>query len=185
MSIFGSQRDFALITKMNRALLRDIIEQEIGYYKISLEDTHANIYGESLEKVYYDPVIMQCLITRGDQLYTVDEFGPDMGRELSFAFLRQDLVDVQLVPEVGDIIMLNEDYYEVDVVRENQFFFGKDNNYNFARSADYGASISIVCDAHLTRVEKLGLVHNQPASPEVVRQTTYTDNNFGGNDYVD
>ena len=53
--------------------------------------------------------------------------------------------------------MLNEDYYEVDLVRENQFFFGKDNNYNYGRSADYGASISIVCDAHLTRADKLGI----------------------------
>lgn len=157
MSIFGSQRDFALITKMNRALLRDIIEQEIGYYKISLEDTQANIYGEALEKVFNNPVLLQCLITRGDQIVSSDDFGPDLQRSLSFAFLRQDLVDVQLVPEVGDIIMLNEDYYEVDLVRENQFFFGKDNNYNYGRSADYGASISIVCDAHLTRADKLGI----------------------------
>lgn len=162
MSIFGSQRDFALITKMNRALLRDIIEQEVGYYKISLEDTQANIYGEALEKTYYDPIIMQCLITRGDQIFTVDDFGPDVGRQLSFAFLREDMTDIQLVPEVGDIIMLNEDYYEVDVVRENQFFFGKDNNYNFARSDAYGASISIVCDAHLTRVEKLNISQVRP-----------------------
>jgi hypothetical protein len=157
MSIFGSQRDFALITKMNRALLRDIIEQEIGYYKISLEDTQANIYGEALEKVFNDPVLLQCLITRGDQIVSSDDFGPDLQRTLSFAFLRQDLVDVQLVPEIGDIIMLNEDYYEVDLVRENQFFFGKDNNYNYGRSADYGASISIVCDVHLTRADKLGI----------------------------
>ena len=157
MSIFGSQKDFALITKMNRALLRDIIEQEIGYYKISLEDTQVNIYGESSEKTFLPPVLIQCLITRGDQIYTTDDFGPDLTRQLSFAFLRQDMVDASLVPEVGDIIMLNENYYEVDVVRENQFFFGKDNNYNFARSADYGASISIVCDTHLTRADKLNI----------------------------
>jgi len=161
MSIFGSQRDFALITKMNRALLRDIIEQEVGYYKISLEDTQANIYGEALEKTYYDPIIMQCLITRGDQIVNVDDFGPDLTRTLSFAFLRQDLVDIELVPEVGDIIMLNEDYYEVDLVRENQFFFGKDNNYTYDRTDAYGASISIVCDAHLTRVDKLGIVQSR------------------------
>lgn len=162
MSIFGSQRDFGLIKKMNRALLRDIIEQEIGYYKISLEETQSSIYGESTEKIYYSPVLMQCLITRGDQVYTVDDFGPDLTRTLSFAFLRDDLVDQNLVPEVGDIIMLNENYYEVDVVRENQFFFGKDNNYTYGRSADYGASISIVCDAHLTRVDKLNITQVRP-----------------------
>lgn len=157
MSIFGSQRDFALIRKMNRSLLQNIIEQEVGYYKISLEDTQANIYGEALQKVFNDPILLSCLITRGDQVMSMDDFGPDLQRELSFAFLRDDLVDLQLVPEVGDIIMLNESYYEVDLVKENQFFFGKDNNYNYGRSADYGASISIVCTAHLTRADKLGI----------------------------
>ena len=157
MSIFGSQRDFALIRKMNRSLLQNIIEQEVGYYKISLEDTQANIYGEALQKVFNDPILLSCLITRGDQVMSMDDFGPDLQRELSFAFLRDDLADLQLVPEVGDIIMLNESYYEVDLVKENQFFFGKDNNYNYGRSADYGASISIVCTAHLTRADKLGI----------------------------
>lgn len=185
MSIFGSQRDFALITKMNRALLKHIIEQEVGYYKISLENTQANIYGEALEKVYNDPVIMQCLITRGDQIVNLDDFGPDLQRTISFAFLRQDLVDIQLIPEVGDIIMLNEDYYEVDTVRENQFFFGKDNNYTYDRSGDYGASISIVCDTHLTRVEKLGLTtHGVDPSTEE-RVVTYTDNEYVGSRFVD
>ena len=162
MSIFGSQRDFGLIKKMNRALLRDIIEQEVGYYKISLEDTQANIYGEATTKTFLPPVLMQCLITRGDQVYTVDDFGPDLGRTLSFAFLRDDLTDANLVAEVGDIIMLSENYYEVDIVRENQFFFGKDNNYNYGRSAEYGASISIVCDTHLTRVDKLNIQQVRP-----------------------
>lgn len=158
MSIFGSQRDFGLIKKMNRALLRDIIEQEAAYYKISLEDTQANIYGEALTKTYLPPVLLDCLITKNDQVISVDDFGPDLGRAVSFAFLRDDLVDANVVPEVGDIIMLYEQYYEVDTVRENQYFFGKDNNYNFGRSDKFGESISIICDAHLTRADKLGIL---------------------------
>ena len=111
MSLFGSKKDFGLLTRMNRELLQDIIEQEIAFYKLSINETHANIYGESSEKTFYDPIIMQCLITRGDQIFTTDDFGPDVARELNFAFLRDDFVDLGLVPEVGDIIMLAEDYY--------------------------------------------------------------------------
>lgn len=157
MSIFGSQRDFALIRKMNRSLLQNIVQQEVGYYKISLEDTQTNIYGEASTKVFNDPILLNCLITRGDQTMTADEFGGDLTRENSFAFLRDDLVDLQLVPEIGDIIMWQEDYYEVDNVTENELFFGKDPAYNYNRSADYGASVSIICRAHLTRADKLGL----------------------------
>ena len=158
MSIFGSKNDFALIRKMNRELLREVIEQEAAYYKISLEDTQSNIYGESLHKTFLPPVLINCLLTQADQVISIDDFGPDLQRNLSFAFLRDDLVDANLVPEVGDIIMLYEQYYEVDTVRENQYFFGKDPSYNYGRSDRFGNSISIICDAHLTRADKLGIL---------------------------
>jgi len=158
MSLFGSQNDFKLIRKMNRALLRDIIQQEAVYYKISLEDTQSNIYGESLHKTFLPPVLINCLLTTSDQTATVDEFGPDTQRALSFAFLRDDLVDASLVPEIGDIIMVYENYYEVDLVKENQYFFGKDDSYNYGRGEKHGESISIICETHLTRADKLGIL---------------------------
>jgi hypothetical protein len=157
--IFGSRRDFNLFVGVNRELLSDVVEQEILYYKISLEDTQVNIYGEGMEKVYWEPVKLNCLITRGDQVISVDEFGPDLTRDASFAFLRQDLVDVITVPEVGDIIMWHENYYEVDTVTENQLFLGKDNSYNLTPYGEqFGASVSIICQTHLTRTDRVGIV---------------------------
>lgn len=162
MSIFGSKNDFRLITKMNRALLRDIIEQEVGFYKLALEETQSNLYGESLEKTFYNPIVMQCIITRGDQQFNMDDFGTDVSRELNFAFLRDDFVDLNLVPEAGDIIMLSESYYEIDAVVENEYFFGKDPAYNLDRSGQHGASISLRCAAHLTRIDKLNITQFRP-----------------------
>ena len=157
--LFGSKRDFDLLVHINRELLKDVVEQEICYYKLSLDDTQANIYGEALKKTYFDPVFLNCLITRGDQVITVDNFGPDLGREASFAFLREDLKDATVVPEVGDIVLWHEDYYEVDTVRENQLFLGKDNSYNLTDYGDrFGSSVSIIVDCHLTRADKVGVV---------------------------
>jgi len=156
--VFGSRRDFTLLTKINRELLRDVVEQEILYYKISLEESTTNLYGESLNKIFYTPSKLNCLITRGDQVISIDEFGPDLTRDASFAFLREDLVDIQIVPEVGDIILWHEDYYEVDTVRENELFLGKDNSYNLTPyGSKFGTSISIILDTHLTRGDKLGI----------------------------
>ena len=162
MSLFGSRKDFGLITKMNRELLQDIIEQEVAFYKLALQETQSNLYGESLEKTFFTPLVMQCIITRGDQVYTTDDFGPDINRELPFAFLRDDFVDLNMVPEVGDIIMLSESYYEIDAVVENEFFFGKDPAYNYARSDKYGKSISLRCATHLTRIDKLNIAQFRP-----------------------
>ena len=144
---FGSDRDVSLMVNIGRELLHDVIEQEVLYHKLSLEDTDVNLYGESLSKSYWNAVKLHCLITRGDQIIDIQEFGPDLGREASFAFIRQDLTDKTVVPEVGDIVEWHNDFYEVDTVRENQLFLGSDNSYNLQSStAGYGRSMSIVAD---------------------------------------
>jgi len=155
--LFGSNRDFDLFVSVNRELIKDIIEQEVLYYKLSIADTSVNIYGEALQKTYLQAVKLNCLITRGDQVYDVDEFGPDLGRNASFAFLKPDLEDISTVPEVGDIVMWQEDYYEVDVVKENSLLLGKDNKYNIDRPNSHGSSMSIIVDCHLTRADRVGL----------------------------
>ena len=97
--LFGSERDFNLLTKVNRELLSDIVEQEILYYKFSLDETTANLYGEALEKVFQIPVKLSCLITRGDQVVTTDDMGPDLNREASFAFLRKESLGMKFTAQ--------------------------------------------------------------------------------------
>jgi len=156
--LFGSSRDFNLMTKLSRELIRDVVEQEVLYHKISLEDTDVNLYGEAMQKSYFNAVKLNCLITRGDQVIDIQEFGPDLGREASFAFIRQDLVDASVVAEVGDILQWHNDFYEVDTVRENQLFVGRDSGYNLASYANnFGSSISIIVDCHLTRADRVGI----------------------------
>ena len=156
--LFGSNRDFDLLVNINRELLKDIVEQEILYHKLSLEDTDVNLYGEAMQKSFWNAVKLNCLITRGDQVIDIQEFGPDLGREASFAFIRQDLVDASVVAEVGDILEWHNDFYEVDTVRENQLFVGRDSGYNLASYANnFGSSISIIVDCHLTRADRVGI----------------------------
>lgn len=156
--IFGSRSDLDLFVRINRELLKDVVEQEILYYKISLSGTSGNIYGEALEKTYMIPSKLNCLITRGDRVITTDEFGPDLNREVSFAFLRDDLVDLEVVPEIGDVVEWYNDFYMVDAVRENQLFLGKDNNYNLTDyGSQFGGSVSIITDCHLTRADLVGI----------------------------
>ena len=157
MALYGGQRDVALFRNVNRELLKNIITQEIAYYKIGLTETTVNLYGESSEKFYNDPVLLTCLITRGDQSYNDDDFGPDVKRNVSFAFLRDDLVDLGLVPEDGDIVSWQESYYEIHQIVENQLVLGKSEQYNMTNLSNFGSSLSIICNAHLTRAEKVGI----------------------------
>lgn len=158
MALFGRQRDVLLVNSINRELLPDIITQQVGYYKVTLGASQTNIYGEAIDKFFSEPSLLNCLITRGDQTWTSDSFGPDTTRALTFAFFRQDLFDVEVVPEVGDIIFFYENYYEVDGVIENQYFVGKIPEYSYSEGLDqFGSSISILCSTHLVPADKLGI----------------------------
>ena len=59
---FGSDRDVSLMVNIGRELLHDVIEQEVLYHKLSLEDTDVNLYGEFLSKSYWNAVKLNCLI---------------------------------------------------------------------------------------------------------------------------
>jgi hypothetical protein len=98
------------------------------------------------------------LLDRGEQEVTNDDFGVDRNRTLNVRFFRKDLVDANVVPEIGDAILWNEDYYEVDNLVENQLFVGKDPSYPYSDTVDnFGSSHSIILECHYTRPERLGI----------------------------
>ena len=159
MALFGKSRDISLFNTINNELLKDIIQTEVAYYKFALEQTKTNVYGEAPGKNYYEPMKIACLIDRQDQSWSSDAFGPDINQIIDFRFLKQELVDINLVPEVGDLILFRNNFYEVDSRVENQLILGKDPDYALATETTYfGDSFSIIVNTHISRVEKLNLI---------------------------
>tara|TARA_R110001632_G_scaffold14026_2_gene47566 strand:- start:2012 stop:2593 length:582 start_codon:yes stop_codon:yes gene_type:complete len=191
MALFGSARDISLFRHVNRELLADIITQQCSFYKYKLEETKVNIYGEAAEEKYFmGPVLLNCLIERKDQEYPETDLGTDFSWGATFKFLRDDLLDkmedfneffdptnyqygANLVPEVGDIIMYQDGYYEVDSTNANQYFMGKNpdypNNVNPINPGleDFGSSISIICETHYVPADRVG----------ITQERLYTGNN--------
>ena len=159
MALFGGQRDINLFIGLNKELLKDIIQTEIAYYKFALEQTTSNVYGESMGKVYYEPMKIACLIDRQDEAWSSDDFGSDMNQTMTFNFLKNELVDINLIPQVGDILLFRNNFYETDSRSENQLIMGRDNDYALStETTDHGDSFSIILSAHISRVEKLNLI---------------------------
>ena len=159
MALFGGSRDISLFHNLNKELINDIIQTEVAYYKFALEQTTVNVYGEAPGKNYYEPLKVACLIDKQDQAWSSDAFGYDVNQTIGFRFLKQSLQDINLVPEVGDLLLFKNNFYEVDSRVENQFILGKDPNYAIAtETTDFGKSFSIIVNTHISRVEKLNLI---------------------------
>lgn len=162
MALFGTVRDALMQIGVAHEFVNNVATQQIGYYKVVLPDTQPNVYGEALVKSYIGPVLINCLIVRGDFNTKIDNFGPDTIREVGFRFLKVDLEIANVVPETGDIVMYNELYYEVDNTNENQYFLGKDPDYSYSQGLnEFGQSFSIICFTHLTTPERLGITQER------------------------
>ena len=126
---------------------------------MDLEDISVDPGGNDEDGRYYiGPVLLNCLIERADQNFTSTDFGPDFSRVLKFRFLRDDLVNANVVPELGDVIMYNEGYYEVEQSVENQLFVGKDPDYSYSQGLNqFGSSISIIVTAHYLPADQVNI----------------------------
>ena len=159
MALFGGSRDISLFNTVSKELINDIIQTEVGYYKFVLEKTTANVYGESMGKMFYEPVRIAGLMQREDQSWSSDDFGSDVNQTVNFRFLKEELENINLIPEVGDILLFRNNFYEVDGKIENQLIMGRDPDYAIStETTDHGDSFSILINAHISRVEKLNLI---------------------------
>ena len=161
MALFGGPRARSFFRHHNRQLMNRIIAQEVLYYKLSLPETKYNIYGESKSKMYYEPILLTCLYEVSDQTSEDAEYGKSRAQVVNFRFLRDDLIDLNLLPEAGDIISWQESYYEVDLVTENQRVMGKNPEYSLQSDLEkYGESWSMICVSHLTNLNRLNIVNS-------------------------
>jgi len=162
--MFTGQRDVSLVRSMNRELLGNIITQQASFYKFKLEETKVNLYGEAAGEKFYDgPFIFNCLINREDQSYSSGDEGISFGQGIQFYFLRDDLVDVNILPQVGDIVLYQEKYYGVESTVSNQYWGGKNpdypNNDNPLNPGleGFGSSISILCSTYYIPADKVAI----------------------------
>lgn len=162
MALFGRLRDIHTFKSISKELVNDVISQQCGYYKVVLASTKSNVYGESMKKTFTGPVLLNCLIERSDYTANREESNVDVKRNVSFRFLKDDLRIANVVPEIGDVVMYNELYYQVDNVNENQLILGKDSDYAYSEGLDmFGDSFSIICITHYTSPDSLGITRQR------------------------
>ena len=145
---FLPQRDRNFLERINKELIGDlktandgIINQKIVIYKISTYDTSTNMYGEAVGgKNFKKGVQLACIVEAGDFDYNTDEFGPDAQQDSQFHILRETLLELNLIPEIGDIVEWNYGFFEVNGILENQLIGGmQENNW------------SVTLNTHLSR----------------------------------
>ena len=162
-------RDWSLMRHLNREVMGNIITQQCAIYQFRLEETKVNIYGEAAEEKYYNgPFLFNVLMDRGDQEYGENVEGIQFNQPINFYFLRDDLVEKDVVPRVGDIILYEEAYYGVQSTVANQYWGGKNPDYPNNDSdgelnplnpglEEFGNNVSILVSTYYIPADKVAI----------------------------
>lgn len=132
---------------------------KVGYFKIDLYKTKVNMYGESVEKWYYPPVEVKCLIERGEFAYTDTEYGPDVNQTITIKIpkLNIDETGLNFTPEVGDIVTDQEKYYQIHTI-DRSFITIPGGGGAGSTIGTPGQVVLYTLTGHLTRTTQLNLI---------------------------
>ena len=142
MARFTLARDIRFFEGISRELVDAVVTTGVILYKLIVEDSKTNLYGESLSKTYFQGVETNAIIQREDTAANYEGFGPDASQTAQFRFNRFTLEDTGFYPEIGDLIFHNDAYFEIDNVNEDQLIGG--------RTGD-AEHFSIVCSTFMSR----------------------------------
>jgi len=154
-----------IFSQMQQAALQ-FMKTDVAYYKHNLDQTKRNIYGESMEKWYYQPFLIKCTIERNADTIKDEMFGPDVDKTAKLTIPRVAweqgnaglIQGANVQPEIGDIIYdrSTERYYEVhNIIHE---YVPINANIGIGQTLCPQAElVTFNIEAHQTRVSRLNL----------------------------
>jgi len=146
MPKFVLGRDVDFFKSIARELVDDVIQNTIVLFKINMNETKINIYGEALNKTWYPGVELFALIDKEPEVARYEGFGLDTDQNITFKLDRWMLEEKGIYPEVGDVIHWNEGYFEIDNTNEVQMVGGQSYN-NF----------SVVCETFMVTKSNINI----------------------------
>lgn len=146
MPKFISDRDVSFFKGIARELVDTVIQNTIVLFKVNLNESKINLYGESINKTWHAGVELYALINKEAESATYEGFGSDTKQNIEFKLDRWMCEEKNSYPEIGDVIFFDGSYYEIDNTNETQFVGGQPNN-NF----------SIVCSTFMVNKSSLNI----------------------------
>jgi hypothetical protein len=146
MAKFISDRDVTFFKGLAREVVDVVVQNSAVLYKINLNDTRINLYGEAMNKTWHTGVELYVLINKETTTTSYEGFGAETLQNIEFRFDRYMCEEKNSYPEVGDVIYFDDSYYEIDNTTETQYVGGFDKN-NF----------SIVCNTFMVSKSTLNI----------------------------
>tara|TARA_B100000927_G_scaffold288578_2_gene283423 strand:+ start:1476 stop:1964 length:489 start_codon:yes stop_codon:yes gene_type:complete len=125
--LFVGKKEKDLVKQVNDEVIERVVGQTVIYYPVSLENTNFHdLYGESVNKTFLDPVRVYAMVKYVSQTTTTSPLGVDRIEKINVAFHKRRLTEDQnLFVREGDFIQYGERLYEILTLEEPKWLFGQ------------------------------------------------------------
>lgn len=125
--LFVGKKEKDLVKQINDEVIERVVGQTVIYYPVSLENTNFHdLYGESINKTFLDPVRVYAMVKYVSQTTTTSPLGVDRIEKINVAFHKRRLTEDQNVfVREGDFIQYGERLYEILTLEEPKWLFGQ------------------------------------------------------------
>jgi hypothetical protein len=175
MPKFFNAKDLDFIKTISEEIVDYVVEQAVTLFKVSVGETKTNLYGESLGKVWRAPSTLMCIVDREPINIVYEGFGADKQGTVEFRFniqriretsyavpkvrdINGTLIPTEAIqnvevgyPEIGDVILYDGIYYELDNVREPQWIGGSPEIYDKESNKFEDASNQLIATGIMAR----------------------------------
>lgn len=113
--LFITPRELNFISDITKEIIKDVIGQFVYYYPISeLKTKTHSIYNESTQKIFDNPIKIDCLVDNSFQTDTkIDSFGVDSTYKIEVYIQYRDLIEKGIVISIGDFFSFSDVFYEI------------------------------------------------------------------------
>jgi len=164
LSLFVDDRALVHFQRIATEVMECVTQQKLVYYAIegTLSKTD-ELYGESTDKVFRQPIEIYALILYNSPLVKTGSFSSETQYSLKFYIQKYRLEDYKLNIRQGDFVEFGDKIYEITIVTEPQLIAGM---------GDFGYRMGIYCDCISTRSDVFNPKRNTKYDPSTNPDTT-------------
>jgi len=132
--LFITKREINFINDIAKELVKDVIGQKIYYFPISEIKSHVHdVYEESPEKVFENPIEVDCLVKYDAQQVKTGRFGSEEFYNIEVFIQYKDLLDKEINVLEGDFFSYGSVFFEIVKAPENLTLYGQIEHHSYTK----------------------------------------------------
>lgn len=130
--LFITPRELDFINDVSKEIIKDVIGQKIYYFPISeIKSKVHDVYEEAVEKVFDDPIEVECLVKYNPQDIATNRFGSEESFTIEVYIQSRDILQKGIEILEGDFFSYGTTFFEVIKAPSSDTIYGQIEHKRF------------------------------------------------------